>query len=97
MIANASLICTDSFHACVFSILFNKPFLVFERGETKANMNSRITTLLNKFNLEKRFPGRVKDNEIFNHNYEEAYRILKNERKKVEDFLRRSIEENYGD
>ena len=28
---NAFFICTDSFHSCVFAILFQKPFMVFER------------------------------------------------------------------
>lgn len=44
----------DSFHGSVFSILFNKPFLVFDRIGTSGtgNMNSRIETLLNTFGLE---------------------------------------------
>ena len=45
----------DSFHGTVFSILFNKPFVVFDRIGTTGtgNMNSRIETLLRTFNLEK--------------------------------------------
>ena len=30
---NASLICTDSFHSCVFAILYNRPFVVFDRED----------------------------------------------------------------
>lgn len=37
---------TDSFHASVFSILFNKQFRVFGRGRGKDSMDSRIETLL---------------------------------------------------
>ncbi len=51
---NAFLICTDSFHACVFSILYNRPFIVFEREDNNVSMNSRIDTLLNKFHLQDR-------------------------------------------
>ena len=42
LIDHAADICTDSFHASVFSTLFHKNFTVFTRG----NMNSRISTLL---------------------------------------------------
>lgn len=43
LIHHAAYICTDSFHATVFSILFHKRFRVF----TRWNMNGRISTLLN--------------------------------------------------
>lgn len=46
---DASFIVTDSFHACVFSIIFHKPFVVLinkDRGK------SRILSLLKLFNLE---------------------------------------------
>lgn len=48
---DSKLVVTDSFHACVFSILFNKPFIVLkneERGIT------RLSSLLNLFGLENR-------------------------------------------
>lgn len=52
---NAEYIYTDSFHACVFSILFKKEFFVFERNSKgMATMNSRIDTLLNMFDLSDR-------------------------------------------
>ena len=50
---HARYILTDSFHASVFSIIFEKPFLVFERiAQEKGNdMGSRIVTLLSTFHL----------------------------------------------
>lgn len=48
---DASLIVTDSFHACVFSILFNKTFLVFP-NETRGT--ARIQSLLSSFNMNNR-------------------------------------------
>ena len=39
---------TDSFHGCIFSILFNKPFIVI-RNEHRGM--SRFYSLLNQFNL----------------------------------------------
>lgn len=45
----AKLVVTDSFHACVFSILFNKPFIVIGNKERGL---SRFTSLLRLFDLE---------------------------------------------
>lgn len=53
-IRKAEIIYTDSFHGAVFSIIFHKPFIVFERSEEGQSMNSRLHTLLKKFNLENR-------------------------------------------
>lgn len=55
---DAKMVFTDSFHGCVFSIIFNKPFWVIgnkERG------NARFDSLLKLFNLEDR---RIELNEI---------------------------------
>lgn len=90
-IDHAELICTDSFHACVFAILFNKPFLVFDRDGNGAGMGSRISTLLSVLRLERKMPGCVDDENVFEHDYRNAYKILELERKKAEDFLKRSL------
>lgn len=55
LIDNAELVCTDSFHACVFSILFNTPFVVVDRQqEGIADMTSRLDTLLGLFGYQDR-------------------------------------------
>ena len=51
---NARMVLTDSFHSCVFAILFSTPFVVFERDSGKTSMHSRIETLLNTFKLDYR-------------------------------------------
>ena len=43
MIRNAEEVLTDSFHATVFSIIFHKHFITFNRPGL--NMNSRIESL----------------------------------------------------
>lgn len=48
---DADMIITDSFHACVFSIIFNKPFWVV--GNNERGM-SRFHSLLSLFGLESR-------------------------------------------
>lgn len=54
LIRNAEIIFTDSFHATVFSILYNKRFFVFDRflNQSKQSMNSRIENLLEMTRLE---------------------------------------------
>lgn len=53
-INSCSILCTDFFHGTVFSILMEKPFIVFERMGTSSSMFSRINTLLDKFDLNSR-------------------------------------------
>lgn len=48
---DASFVVTDSFHGCVFSIIFNKPFIVI--GNVKRGM-ARFNSLLSMFGLEDR-------------------------------------------
>ena len=89
----AVLICTDSFHSCVFSIIFNKPFIAFEREqENITDMSSRIDTLLSKFELENRkYDGHIgEDNLIVN--YSKTNSILEKERKKSEQFLLKALD-----
>ena len=47
----AKFVVTDSFHGCVFSILFNKPFLAY--GNKQRGM-ARFSSLLSQFGLEDR-------------------------------------------
>lgn len=90
---NAFLICTDSFHSSVFAILYNTPFIVFDREDKKENMNSRIDTLLSKFKLEdRRFNGKNITKENLKHDYTESYKILDKERKKSEEFLKKALD-----
>lgn len=90
---NAFLVCTDSFHSSVFSILYNRPFIVFEREDKEVKMNSRIETLINKFNLKNRkFDGEITE-ENLNHDYTEAYQILEKEREKSNRFLEKCLNE----
>lgn len=54
LIRNAEAVFTDSFHATVFSIVFQKNFYVFNQTR-KGDMSSRIVTLMKLFGMEERF------------------------------------------
>lgn len=90
---NAELICTDSFHSSVFSILYNRPFIIFEREQKGLEkMNSRLNTLLSKFKLEnRRFTGKISD-ELLKCDYSQAKEILESEQKKSMNFLRDALD-----
>lgn len=55
-IRNAEYVCTDSFHASVFSILYHKRFFTFRRFKENYELetNSRLDTLLETVGLEER-------------------------------------------
>lgn len=51
-IQGAEAVFTNSFHGVVFSIIFGRKFLVFDRQDTgDRSMNSRLDTLLTRFRL----------------------------------------------
>ena len=63
-VKNAQMICTDSFHATVFSILYKKPFVTFDRVEGKRSMGSRLNTLLGSLDLMERKFENITDEAI---------------------------------
>ncbi len=99
-IHNAQLVVTDSFHASVFSILFNRPFVVTERSDIKG-MGSRFDTLFNKFGISGRHfdelkngfeeSGEIRD-KLFKIDYSCVAEVLEAERKKAEEFYKKSFQ-----
>lgn len=90
LISNAALILTDSFHACVFSFLFGKPFLLYKR-EGISDMMSRIDTLFDKFDLKRKYVDSGLQNELLECDYSKGYKALAAEREKVIWFLTESM------
>ena len=91
---NAYLICTDSFHSCVFAILFRIPFVVFNRvdGQIGTNkVNSRIETLLNKFKINDRYFQKKITNELLCCDFEKVDKILEEEKDRMKVFLKNTL------
>lgn len=98
LIKDAELILTDSFHAAVFSVIFQKPFFVYDRDrENDTNsMNSRLTDLLDDLGLA--------DRKISNKNqltqqkiaetidYEKVYSVLRKKKEDSMKFLFKALE-----
>ena len=95
LIANSFAVFTDSFHGTVFSILFERPFLVFDRPiqEGYGNMECRIDTLLKKFNL---MQYRITENCILQQEYPKIdfipiEKLLNKERKQATDYIKSAL------
>lgn len=89
LIHHASAIVTDSFHAAVFSIVFGKDFMIWDRIGQEG-MGDRIATLLEltKAIQKDSLPD---GGRFFSTNREMVDSILKNERNKVMNFLKKSM------
>jgi len=87
MLAHAYLVCTDSFHGSAFSIIFQVPFIVYDRVDRAEKMNSRLDTLLKKFEFEDRKRENIDLKNAFNIDYSKAEKILLNEKSIAKDFL----------
>lgn len=93
---NAFLICTDSYHATIFSIIFNTPFLVFERNDRHEKMNSRINTLLQLTNLESQFIKSGQKKIDFNNiNFSQAKKIIEIKKNESIEFLNKALNDKY--
>lgn len=95
LFAHADCILTDSFHGTVFSILYHRPFMVFDRivNGKKSGMESRIDTLLSTFHLEQ-CRGNI-DNpcgEPVDGDWDEVEKILATERDKSINFLKKALD-----
>lgn len=93
LIAHAQLILTDSFHASVFSFLFQKPFLVYTREDYGDSMMSRINTLFESFKLQRKFVNSGIANDLFECDYSDGYKQLEEEREKTRDYLIKALSE----
>lgn len=89
---NASIVLTDSFHGSVFSILFQKNFLVFRRDEGGESMHSRLATLLGKFDLEDRLDDGITDPiDIESGKWARIHQILAVEKMNIREYLSKAI------
>lgn len=91
LIKNAKLVLSSSFHGTIFSIIFHKPFFALKGKE-----DFRIQTLLKKMNLENRSIDfndyKEKCKEAYNLEFNEADKLLEEERKKSKEYLERALE-----
>ena len=99
LIKNAEFVITDSFHACVFSMIFRTPFAVFERDKAnrKGNMNSRIYDFLEEYHLERQLVTEetlAGMNEIPKVDFSYAHQHWKRRREESLEYLRNALKDS---
>ncbi len=93
-IRKAKTVFVDSFHGAVFSILFHKQFVVFERSEEGKTMNSRLRTLLKRFDMENRIYSGDNVEELMKPiDYSKVDEIIASERERTHAFLETAMNE----
>ncbi len=88
---DAEFVITDSFHACVFSIIFNKPFIVY--GNRERGM-ARFESLLKLFELEERLVSSLSEvNKVLQMpiDWEKVNSIYKQMKEKSLSFLAKNL------
>ena len=86
MIKNAEIVFTDSFHCVAFAIIYNKPFVVFERENWDRGQITRLKNMLEIFHLEDRlYSGKELD--WFKIDYDEVNCTVEKERKRMNQYL----------
>ena len=94
-INSASVLCTDSFHGVIFSIVLKTPFIVFDRIGNLPSMNSRINTILKTVQLNSRLLENVNTNkQVFEANYSHIAPIVEIERKRALAYLKEALQAN---
>ena len=95
LIHHAEAVFTDSYHGTIFSLLYHKPFITFERfaNTDKICQNSRIYQLDDHFNLARRII-KIEDTELIieDYDYDMFEHRLDVLRKSSLEFLRKALE-----
>lgn len=84
LVSKARYICTDSFHAMAFSILFQKQFIIFERSDKSQKNDSRFVTIFDTLKMNNRIATDRKEVELIikeKIDYEQVTSELENARK----------------
>ena len=92
LIRNAKYVCTDSFHGSVFSILYHKQFISFNRyGDGKNSRNSRLDTLFGNIGIDRRFHGDLKSEILRKIDYDAVDSKLEVLRMRSDRFIREAL------
>ncbi len=92
LVANAKVVCTDSFHGTVFAMNMHTPFFTFEREYGSANNQSeRVLSILRKVGMLDRYQPKNVVEELNNSDFEHSEAVLNVERKQAYDYVNNAI------
>lgn len=92
LVANAKVVCTDSFHGTVFAINMHTPFFTFEREYGAANKQSeRVLSILRKVSMLERYQPMDVIAELDKLDFKHAEVVLNAEREKAINYVMNAI------
>lgn len=92
LIHNAEFVISNSFHATAFSLIFNRPFVVFNR---KDSINTRMRDLLSGLKMSNRIIGNSNTKDfhlLMESDYSEAEELINLQIQKSEQFINSVLE-----
>ena len=94
LIKYAKYVCTDSFHGCVFSTIYEKNYYAFKRfsDQDKMSTNTRVVDLLERFGLINRLVEHDEELNLNKINYESVNYNVQQFREESRSFLIRALE-----
>lgn len=96
LLSHASLVCTDSFHGTVFSILLGKPFLLCERklviSDKVVDMSNRTISMLHKLEIPNKLPSMTPSAEtLWEADFGHVDQIIAQEQERMNGLLRKAM------
>ncbi|MCR5147039.1 MAG: polysaccharide pyruvyl transferase family protein [Clostridia bacterium] len=88
LVKNAEFIVTNSFHGMIFSVQFNKQFVIFSREQC----NTKIEELLNLFGLQDRMLINGNEEYDMNIDYAQVFERIISEREESLKYLKENLE-----
>lgn len=91
LISEAKLIMTDSFHATVFSIMYERPFVVYNRKGIGSKMGARLSSLLEMCGLLEKKSERIRREQLFDCDFTDAKKAIEQEKEHSIKFLKSAV------
>lgn len=88
LVKNAEFVVTNSFHGMIFSVLYNKEFVIFSRQQS----NTKIVELIDLFGLKDRILVNGDEKYRQKIDYKEVFSRIQPEREKSLEFLKKNLE-----
>lgn len=92
LISKAKMVLTDSFHATVFSIIYEKPFVVYDRHGSGKKMGSRLSSLLEMCGLNDRRASALDEKMLLQVDYTNARLAIQKEKVHSLKYLNEAIQ-----
>lgn len=91
LLRNSYMVLTDSFHAIIFSIIFNKKFSILKRDTIEEDISTRITGLIDMFEIQNAYYQESDKDDYAEIDYVNAKQIIFEEKTKFLKFIDDSL------